>query len=77
MVILLLGQEVDSEEILLAREIRMHSSCNLNFFSNAGFYIVIERSKAALGAQIPDGHRIVERNSREPQMLDAEYKDNG
>ena len=32
---------------------------------------------AALGAQIPDGHRIVERNSREPQMLDAEYKDNG
>ena len=24
---------------------------------------------AALGAQIPDGHRIVERNSREPQML--------
>ena len=32
---------------------------------------------AALGAQIQDGHRIVERNSREPQMLDAEYKDNG
>ena len=32
---------------------------------------------AALGAQIPDGHRIVERNSREPQMLDAEHKDNG
>ena len=33
---------------------------------------------AALGAQIPDGHRIVERNSTsEPRMLDAEYKDNG
>ena len=32
---------------------------------------------AALGAQIQDGHRIVERNSPEPQMLDAEYKDNG
>ena len=29
------------------------------------------------GAQIQDGHRIVERNSPEPQMLDAEYKDNG
>ena len=27
--------------------------------------------------KIPDGHRIVERNSREPLMLDAEYKDNG
>ena len=39
--ILHLAQEVDSEEILLAREIRMHSSCNLNFFSIAGFYIVI------------------------------------
>ena len=38
---------------------------------------------AALGAQIQDGHRIVERNCRMncrepqimPQMLDAEYKD--
>ena len=32
---------------------------------------------AALGAQIQDGHRIVERNSHEPPMLDTEYKDNG
>ena len=32
---------------------------------------------AALGAQIQDGHRIVERNSHEPPMQDTEYKDNG
>ena len=28
---------------------------------------------AALGAQIQDGHRIVERNSHEPPMQDTEY----